>query len=131
MTVLNSPWYWRSVSTARQALGLYNGLTVHQFASNSCNITEKRNYFLFFNYSDSGGIKTFSMQHNFKYNQYSADITRKEINLSVSGYYTIYHELISHAHRNMFEILLNQTEIRLYLSFSDYLEPNGYTFGSK
>ena len=37
----------------------------------------------------------------------------------------------SHPQRNHFEILLNQPEIRFYLHFPIYLDPNGRPFGSK
>ena len=37
----------------------------------------------------------------------------------------------SYIQRNLFEILLNQPEIRLYLPFPIDLDPNGRPFGSK
>ena len=36
-----------------------------------------------------------------------------------------------HTQKNIFEILLNQTEIRLYFPFTIDLEPDGRPFGSK
>ena len=37
----------------------------------------------------------------------------------------------NYAQRNLFEILLNQPEIRLYTHFTIDLAPNGRPFGSK
>ena len=39
-------------------------------------------------------------------------------------------EQITFAQRNVFEIILNQTEIRLYIPFCDLFESNGRPFGS-